>query len=1140
MTLRTILNRLISIGLCLALLAGMIPTALAAEQKYDGGKKEGFLQRIDQTDVVPEGYTGIYSASDLKALHNANKSGDYILMKDIDLGEWTPLCNDWPFKANLDGNGHTLTYKITCYVAKKSNWRLGLFSVVTGSVSNLHVKGTINITVESVSEGSCFAGGIAATVNDGGSVTNCVSDVAIRSDASLGSALRDEGVGGIAGAIGGASSIYFCRNRGGVTGYCGVGGIVGKAQFCSTGNATVFACLNEGEVQCGIKAGGIVGRMYKESRLMLQSCANTASVTAKETAGGIIGEGDRNTTVSDSLNTGNISSTQAPCYAGGIVGDGISVRYVRCVNTGTVKAVRSGSISGRIGSTDDVTYCYWLDTGKQEYCELGYSGVDSNDRTGARSAQSLKVKEDYKTYDFDKLWVIDNTLGCAYPLPLVWMDYDNTYKLSTEARKNERFERCFSLQSYLDSAGGPNGGAASILHKTYREAHLHIVNNGWKFIEQMNKITDLDFSADNSFELVMTDLLYQNYGLEVYEEMAAEKFLSSCSEFFTGMEAFMSYADAKEVQEIMTQMAKSGNAYAKSTGNLVNKMLALLDDNAVAKFAGSGAKITGSVYNLVSPGISSINNLKEEMNKYVLYNANADTSLAYAKLLREMNGHISGTSAGDTEKAWAKSALGSLSTQLSDAAKGDPSALYDKAGGEMLRFFSTEGKAAIGVFYGDLIEGIPVLAGAELGLKLGVPMANGLTKMDKVSYYGGMMDCAGILSEALYPVVLDRMSTFRAKGDYDSMAALKESMELYFALQLLACDYGIGYNNAIISSRLSIGFLTKDEKESTAKLQNYKQELEKTRNSVRNMLSEDSKLTGYVVMCPVSVHVTNKDGTAVALQTTGSQQVDDTVPECFQLLGEEAESKAGLYDENTQEMWITGDDSGTMDVLMYHITNGVYSGYEIYEDLPVTKGCTYTFENSDAILDGKQIFPPKERFYNPFADVKKGSFYYNAVLWALLQEPQITKGTDATHFSPNATCTRGQVVTFLWRAMGCPKPTGANNPFTDVKKGAFYYNAVLWALENKITNGMDATHFAPDKGCTRAQVVTFLWRAEKQPKPGNESNPFKDVKGGYYYNPVLWAVNQQITNGTDETHFSPDATCTRGQIVTFLYRDLKE
>ena len=175
-----------------------------------------------------------------------------------------------------------------------------------------------------------------------------------------------------------------------------------------------------------------------------------------------------------------------------------------------------------------------------------------------------------------------------------------------------------------------------------------------------------------------------------------------------------------------------------------------------------------------------------------------------------------------------------------------------------------------------------------------------------------------------------------------------------------------------------------------------------------------------------------------------------------------------------------------------------------------------------------------------FTDVKEGAYYYDAVNWAVNHKPQITKGTSPTTFSPNATCTRGQVVTFLWRAAGAPEPTMTLNPFSDVKEGAFYYKAVLWAVQNGITNGVDATHFGPDRGCTRGQVVAFLHRSQGTPAPGSSVNPFVDVKeGAFYYDAVLWAVEKNVTKGTSETTFSPNATCTRGQIVTFLYRAMK-
>ena len=180
---------------------------------------------------------------------------------------------------------------------------------------------------------------------------------------------------------------------------------------------------------------------------------------------------------------------------------------------------------------------------------------------------------------------------------------------------------------------------------------------------------------------------------------------------------------------------------------------------------------------------------------------------------------------------------------------------------------------------------------------------------------------------------------------------------------------------------------------------------------------------------------------------------------------------------------------------------------------------------------------------SPFTDVQPGAYYFDAVLWAAGHEPQITSGTTASTFSPNATCTRAQVVTFLWRANGCPEAAGGaetQNPFTDVKADAYYAKAVAWAVESGISSGTGKTTFSPNTGCTRAQVVTFLWRAEGEPEPGSANNPFQDVSGGYYYKAVLWAVENGITSGTSPTKFSPNATCTRAQVVTFLYRDLAD
>lgn len=174
---------------------------------------------------------------------------------------------------------------------------------------------------------------------------------------------------------------------------------------------------------------------------------------------------------------------------------------------------------------------------------------------------------------------------------------------------------------------------------------------------------------------------------------------------------------------------------------------------------------------------------------------------------------------------------------------------------------------------------------------------------------------------------------------------------------------------------------------------------------------------------------------------------------------------------------------------------------------------------------------------NPFTDVPSGAYYEDAVIWAVKKD--ITSGTSATTFDPDGSCTRAQAVTFLWRAAGSPEPKSAAMPFTDVPAGSYFEKAVLWAVENGITKGTSDTTFSPDASCTRAQIVTFLWRAGGSPAVSGNS-AFSDVASdAYYAAAVAWAEKNGVTGGIGGGLFGSDNTCTRAQIVTFLHRAMK-
>lgn len=217
----------------------------------------------------------------------------------------------------------------------------------------------------------------------------------------------------------------------------------------------------------------------------------------------------------------------------------------------------------------------------------------------------------------------------------------------------------------------------------------------------------------------------------------------------------------------------------------------------------------------------------------------------------------------------------------------------------------------------------------------------------------------------------------------------------------------------------------------------------------------------------------------------------------------------------------------------------VFEGW--YRDSGLTD--LFDFDNdiitSDTIIYAKwSEIPTPPKPVNPFEDVSEASYCFDPVMWAV--ENNITNGIDETHFAPGSPCTRGQIVTFLHRAAGTPEPSSTENPFTDVRETDYFYKAVLWAVEKGITKGMTENTFEPNTICTRGQTVTFLYRAVGAEKTENSASVFTDVKdGAYYSDAVAWAVKNGITNGMTETTFEPDSKCTRGQIVTFLFRTYK-
>lgn len=275
------------------------------------------------------------------------------------------------------------------------------------------------------------------------------------------------------------------------------------------------------------------------------------------------------------------------------------------------------------------------------------------------------------------------------------------------------------------------------------------------------------------------------------------------------------------------------------------------------------------------------------------------------------------------------------------------------------------------------------------------------------------------------------------------------------------------------------------------------------------------------------------DGTCVYLDAEGKEYPIDGAATMITSFSEDglaavydaASGKAYCVYENPVEgKFVAVQNSDNMAASVY------FPGYEDgTPELMVQPSALVAIE-----VDGKWGYLKLEAAEAPFEDVEANRFYYDAVIWAV--ENEVTTGKTETTFAPDADATRAEVVTFLWRAAGCPEPTSTENPFKDVEEGRFYYKAVLWAVEEGITKGVKVDEFAPEQKCTRGEIVTFLWRVAETPEAEAE-NPFADVeKGRFYYDAVQWAVEEEITKGVKDDQFAPEQNCTRGEIVTFLYR----
>ena len=310
------------------------------------------------------------------------------------------------------------------------------------------------------------------------------------------------------------------------------------------------------------------------------------------------------------------------------------------------------------------------------------------------------------------------------------------------------------------------------------------------------------------------------------------------------------------------------------------------------------------------------------------------------------------------------------------------------------------------------------------------------------------------------------------------------------------------------------------------------------------------RIKGGSLSCPVisagpeTVHVSGGEVQAGTINALfGYSQSDGSVKAGYIFAREGFSISGGFLDVDSISSYFINFDGG---VTLLRSVDGVSGPEEqaavsIRFPMMITEPAGVRYRDGRFVDRDGNTVPGTKRIEKvevdcPFTDVAESSYVYRSMLWAYYFG--ITSGTDATHFSPKMLCTRAQLVTFLWKAAGSPEPESTSCPFLDVPADAYYYKAVLWAAENGITAGKTESTFAPKETCTRAQLLTFLWRSQGSPVVASYYDPnFTDVpKDAYYYKAVCWFASKGIVFGTSEDCFSPKNPCSRGQAVVFLER----
>lgn len=1143
-------KRLLAVFLCIVMLLTSIPVSVMASDL-----SSEFIHSVTQIkDMVPDGYTGIFAEEHLQLIEE-NPDGLYMLMEDIELsGDFTPLCSSGsPFTGVLEGNGHTISgMNITRTDKSGADQFLGLFSCINGArIANLAVQGSITLNVAwfsyDITKDACI-GGIAGYATGEVYIENCIADVPVTVDIENRLPYDVHGFGGIVGsynATGSALHISYCYNMKDISAMYAPGGIIGSIEV-NNSVIDIFACYNEGDITATLYSGGIAGDIHCKggtSELKIHSCANTGTITSAEHCGGILSFVRNNTTlnaekilISDCLNTGEVigTATNCPSVTGGIAGQlGVGMA-VRCINRANIDGSPKGcAILGYMNDAEDVKDCYWVDT-----CSTS-SGWGNSDRTGALPEANMTNQKLYPALSFDDVWIMLEGMKQPYPTALYKQDFVNTY---VQDYIDDTIS--FSNNSYKYTkimAGSGVGSFAGVLEDTFDAANMDVLNGLWKGMEFTEQLANSNINFRNEYDALLADLVAGVYGEDIGADYTRANIFSDVSFSVAVMAEKFGAADTIKLEDYLRKMVQLSNSKNYSAcGTLLEEILTDSCAYWTYEELSTDLSIAGSVLDVFAVAAEGITDAKEIVEFSVLCKAYSDTIYDLGDMLKEAAAYSMNY---DEEGEKAFEVCYDFANKMAGYAENDKKAYYEAAGNTL------EGMAGAGLagvytiaVGAKMFEANPVLSGVVSGFKFGMPLADGLTKMDDITYNGRMLSMAGVLARGMYDVVQARYNNFAHTKSYEDAEALRLASQLYLNLQVLACDYAIGYSNAKADAFFTLGRLwNKDDIAAAARIQDYKNDLVALKDNGKNIyIGKDGSINGFLAQCPVTVVVEDKSGNEIARLATGNKTTAAGYESSYQLLGEKDDHKAGIYDDDEHVVTIIGESEGTMNLITYITEDGRVTDICYYEDLPVTEGGTYLMEETYLVNEYQEVIWPDrvEKYENPFTDIE-GHWGKNNILEAYYDD--LVSGITSTTYVPDGTLTRGMFVTILARMAGYDKTQHTGKVFADVKESAYYAAPVKWAADNKIVSGTSATTFSPEAAISRQDMATMLLRYAKYAgieMPTDAGREFTDSSQIYAY--AKEAVNALssagVISGYANGAFGPQKTATRAEAATVFVR----